>query len=62
MNGAVKGLIAKCWKNEAVKLAPGKHELDEVLTIRLSGTVVKQNDTMAAPTVSIPLTTWPKPT
>jgi len=55
MNGAVKGLIAKCWKNEAVTLAPGKHSIDEVLTIRLTGTVVKQSDGTVAPTVSIPL-------
>jgi len=55
MNGAVKGLIAKAWKNEAVKLAPGKHHVNETLMVRITGTVVKQSDTLAAPTVSIPL-------
>jgi len=55
MTSAVKGLLAKAWKNEAVKLETGKHRLDEVLTVRIRGTVVKKSDSMVAPTVSVPL-------
>ena len=51
----IKGLLAKVWRDEAVDLAPGTHYVDEVLTIHVSGTVQKQNDGLAAPTVSIPL-------
>ena len=51
----VKGLLAKCWKEEAIHLEPGRYVCDEVLTIRVIGTVEKKDDEYAAPTVSIPL-------
>ena len=51
----LKALLAKAWKNEAVDLEPGRYVFDEVLTVRVSGTVEKQADQMVAPTVSIPL-------
>jgi len=51
----LKALLAKVWKDEAVDLEPGRHYFDEVVTVRVSGTVEKQSDQMVAPTVSIPL-------
>ncbi len=50
----IKGLLAKCWKDEQVDLAPGTHYVDEVLTIHVSGSVQKQADSMVAPTTSLP--------
>jgi hypothetical protein len=55
MNDNLKGLIAKAWKDEAVELEPGRYYCDELLTVRISGTVEKKDDEFAAPTVSIPL-------
>jgi hypothetical protein len=55
MDDNLKALLAKCWKNEAVDLEPGRHCFDELLTVRVSGTVEKQADQLVAPTVSIPL-------
>jgi hypothetical protein len=54
MNENIKGLLAKCWKDELVDLAPGTHYVDEVLTIHVSGSVQKQADSMVAPTTSLP--------
>jgi hypothetical protein len=51
----VKGLIAKAWKDETLDLEPGRYYCDEVLTVRISGTVERKDDEFAAPTVSIPL-------
>jgi hypothetical protein len=51
----VKALIAKAWKDESLDLEPGRHQVDEVLTIRVSGTVEKQGDQLVAPTTSVPL-------
>ena len=51
----IKSLLAKCWKNEPVDLEPGRHFFDEVLMVRVSGTVEKQAEQLVAPTVSIPL-------
>jgi hypothetical protein len=50
-----KALLAKCWKNEEADLAPGHHCIDEAFVVRVSGTVEKLDDELAAPTVSIPL-------
>ena len=50
-----KALLAKAWKNEDTDLAPGRHCIDEEFVVRVSGTVEKCDDEMAAPTVSIPL-------
>jgi hypothetical protein len=55
MNDNLKGLIAKAWKDEALDLEPGQYYCDELLTVRISGTVEKKDDEFAAPTVSIPL-------
>lgn len=51
----VKGLLAKCWKDQPIGLEPGRHYCDEVLTVRVTGTVEKGRDEYIAPTVSIPL-------
>ena len=51
----VKALIAKAWKDEELDLDPGRHYFDEVLTVRVSGTVEKQADQLVAPTTSVPL-------
>ena len=51
----VKGLIAKCWKNELLDLEPGTHHVDEFVTLHVSGSIVKQNDLMVSPTASLPL-------
>jgi hypothetical protein len=51
----VKGLLAKCWKDEPIDLEPGRYFCAEVLTVRVSGVVEKKDDEFVAPTVSIPL-------
>ena len=51
----VKALIAKAWKDEDLDLEPGRYEFDELLTVRVSGSVEKQADQLVAPTTSIPL-------
>ena len=55
MTDSLKGLLAKCWKGEPIDLEPGRHFCDEVLTVRVTGTVEKREDEFVAPTVSIPL-------
>jgi hypothetical protein len=55
MTDKLKGLLAKCWKDEPIDLEPGRHFCDEVLTVRVSGVVEKKEDEFVAPTVSIPL-------
>jgi hypothetical protein len=52
---SVKGVLAKCWKDEPIDLEPGHHFCDEVLTVRVTGTVEKLEEELVAPTVSIPL-------
>jgi len=51
----LKALIAKTWKDEELDLSPGRHYFDEVLTVRVTGTVEKQADQLVAPTTSVPL-------
>ena len=50
----IKGLLAKCWKDETLELEPGHHEFDEAITIRVSGSVQKMDDQYVAPTTSLP--------
>jgi len=40
----IKALLAKAWKDEELDLEAGRHYFDEVLTVRLTGTVEKQAD------------------
>jgi hypothetical protein len=51
----VKALVAKAWKDEDLNLEPGRHYFDELMTVRIVGTVEKQADQSIAPTTSIPL-------
>ena len=51
----LKGLLARVWKDEDLVLETGTHHVDETITVRVSGTVQKQNDQLVAPTTSIPL-------
>ena len=54
----IKSLVAKCWKSEKPELEAGEHFIDEVLTIRMRGTVKQcERETDVPPTVSIPLIT-----
>ena len=50
-----KALLAKVWKNELLDLDPGFHHIDEVLTVRVTGSVEKRDDQYIAPTTSVPL-------
>ena len=50
----LKGLLAKCWKDETLELEPGLHEFDEAITIRVTGSVQKMSDQYVAPTTSLP--------
>ena len=50
----IKGLLAKCWKNETLELEPGHHEFDESITIRVTGSIEKMDDQFVAPTTSLP--------
>ena len=54
MDHNVKGLLAKCWKDELLDLDPGFHHFDEVMTVRVSGSVEKKDDQFVAPTTSLP--------
>ena len=54
----IKSLVAKCWKSEKPELEAGEHFIDEVVTIRMRGTVKQcERETDVPPTVSIPLIT-----
>lgn len=55
MNATIKSLISKVWKKEAADFAIGRHEIDEVLVVRVQGSVEKHSDQLVSPTVSIPL-------
>ena len=55
MDATIKSLLTKAWKNENADLAPGRHYLDEEFVVRVTGSVEKLDDELAAPTVSIPL-------
>ncbi len=55
MDASIKSLLAKTWKNEDAILAPGRHRINEEFVVRITGSVEKLDDEMAAPTVSIPL-------
>jgi len=55
MDATVKALLAKVWKDESLDLEIGTTFVDEVVTIHVSGSVVKHADQMVAPTTSIPM-------
>ena len=51
----LKGLLARVWKDEDLVLETGTHHVDETITVRVFGSVRKENDQLVAPTTSIPL-------
>ena len=51
----IKNLIAKVWGKEKADFGVGRHEIDEVLVVRVRGSVEKMSDQLISPTVSIPL-------
>lgn len=51
----IKNLIAKVWGKESADFKVGRHEIDEVLVVRVRGSVEKHADQFVSPTVSIPL-------
>ena len=53
----LKALLAKAWKDEDLELEPSRHFFDEVVMVRVVGTIDKLADQMIAPTASIPLIT-----
>lgn len=53
----IKGLLGKVFKDEELDLIVGRHFFDEVVILRMQGSVEKQDDQLVAPTVSIPLVT-----
>lgn len=55
MDATVKALLAKVWKDESLDLEVGTTFVDEVVTIHVSGSVIKHTDQMVAPTTSIPM-------
>ena len=55
MLSQIKALVAKAWKSESVELEPGRHLVDEVIVVRVRGSVEKKEDQLVTPTVSIPL-------
>lgn len=50
----IKALLAKCWKDELLDLEPGEHYFDEVMNVRVTGSVEKKDDMYVAPTTSLP--------
>jgi hypothetical protein len=55
MDNTLKALLGKVWKDESLDLEPGRHHIDETITVRVMGTVERQADQLVAPTTSIPL-------
>ena len=51
----IKNLLSKVWGKEAADFTVGRHEIDEVLVVRVRGSVEKHADQLVSPTVSIPL-------
>ena len=44
METQLKALLVKAWKKESLDLSEGQHYFDDVLIVRLSGTVEKHAD------------------
>ena len=50
----IKNLLSKVWSKESADFAVGRHEFDEVLVVRVRGSVEKFTDQLVSPTVSFP--------
>ncbi|KAA5538586.1 hypothetical protein FYK55_27245 [Roseiconus nitratireducens] len=51
----IKNLLSKVWGKESADFTVGRHEIDEVIVVRVRGSVEKHADQFVSPTVSIPL-------
>lgn len=51
----IKNLLSKIWGKESADFAVGRHDIDEVLVVRVRGSVERHADQLVSPTVSIPL-------
>lgn len=51
----IKSLLSKVWGKESADFTVGRHEIDEVLVVRVRGSVERHADQLVSPTVSIPL-------
>ena len=55
MNNLVATIMAAVAGKATCPLAPGQYNVDETLTVRVCGTVVKGEDETYTPTVAVPL-------
>lgn len=55
MSDNLKALLSRVWKDEPLDLEVGRHHFDEVMMVRIVGSVEKQADQLVAPTTSLPL-------
>lgn len=55
MDSNVKALIVKKFKDQELDLGVGRHSVDEMFVVHVSGSVERHEDQWIAPTVSIPL-------
>lgn len=44
MTEQLEALLSKAWKNNSLELTEGRHHFDQVLIVRVSGSVEKQPD------------------
>lgn len=51
----IKNLLSKIWDKEKSEFGVGRHQIDEVLVVRVKGSIEKCVDQLVSPTVSIPL-------
>ena len=51
----IKNLLSKVWGKESADFSVGRHDIDEVLVVRVRGSVERHSDQLVSPTVSIPL-------
>jgi hypothetical protein len=54
MNAALTIALAKVLADEKATLTPGRYDVNETITLRVSGTVAKSNDSEYTPTTSVP--------
>lgn len=55
MNNVVATALVGIYEDLFGQLAPGEYTVDEVVSLRITGTVVKKEDEVYAPTTSVPL-------
>lgn len=57
MDSTIQAILGKIWSKTAPDLQPGLTEVHGEFLVRVSGCVEKSEDSLATPTVSIPLIT-----